>query len=88
MEKGTPVERQGRKATGLRGYPMTAGLPSRIAGCDISCRRSNPLHCPDPRSQEFLDPPVIMLALLVFFSKRRGRNPIGASNVSQSQYPA
>jgi len=32
--------------------------------------------------------PVIMLALLVFFSKRGGHNPIGASNVSQSQYPA
>ena len=28
FEKGTPVERQGRKATGLRARPMTAGLPT------------------------------------------------------------
>ena len=28
-DKGIPAERQGRKATGLRGYPRTAGLPGR-----------------------------------------------------------
>ncbi len=28
FEKGTPVERQGRKTTGLRASPMTAGLPT------------------------------------------------------------
>jgi hypothetical protein len=28
IEKGTPFERKGRKTTGLRGHPMTAGLPN------------------------------------------------------------
>jgi hypothetical protein len=31
---------------------------------------------------------ILALALLVFLRKRGGRNPIGVSNVSQSQYPA
>lgn len=28
IDKGTPFERKGRKTTGLRGHPMTAGLPN------------------------------------------------------------
>jgi len=27
LDKGKPAERRGRKSTGLRGYPRTAGLP-------------------------------------------------------------
>ena len=30
IEKGKPTERWGRKATGLRGHPMTAGLPESV----------------------------------------------------------
>ena len=29
-DKGKPAERRGRKATGLRVFPRTAGLPSMI----------------------------------------------------------
>jgi len=27
LDKGKPVEKRGRKSTGLRDYPRTAGLP-------------------------------------------------------------
>jgi hypothetical protein len=36
FEKGTPFERKGRKATGLRAKPMTAGLPMRIHRYSLS----------------------------------------------------
>jgi hypothetical protein len=29
VDKGTPVERRGRKATGLKDFPKTAGLPTQ-----------------------------------------------------------
>ena len=32
-EKGKPVESQGRKATGLRDFPKTAGLPGKRSEC-------------------------------------------------------
>ena len=61
FEKGTPVERQGRKATGLRARPMTAGLPIRIAGCDSFHCRGQPLTLSDSRSN-------FRLALLLSFA--------------------
>jgi hypothetical protein len=42
VEKGKPTERWGRKATGLRAWPKTAGLPRSCSGL--------PLVTPRPRA--------------------------------------
>ena len=46
--KGKPVERQGRKATGLRDSSMTAGLPKRGEPACISVRYSRAVAAQPP----------------------------------------
>ena len=55
-DKGTPVERQGRKATGLRVEPMTAGLPTETWMLATNLRNTGRYRSPNQSEPAHLRP--------------------------------